>query len=226
MTLIYEEIAPAIRKLYHNKVAGKLEDRLKNKGKVEASDIAYHYAKADEHEKSIQFALEAGTKALSSSLIAEAIGQFQYVIEHTSNLQKFVEENETAIEGLGDALFACADTRAIITFEQLSQNARSFGIRIRALRKAARASLVQGNYAQAFVLAKKPIDVGLLDRLEGARFCLVRGMVEAWGGYTKDALKDLLFSLRTFEEENSIAHLIDALTEVGTAYMGRDDSSP
>ena len=86
--------------------------------------------------------------------------------------------------------------------------------------------LCKENYAHAFELIKRPINTSILDGLESARFCLVRGMVEAWGGYSNEALQDLQEALETFERENSVDDLIDALLEIGTAYMGCTGAEP
>ena len=220
---IYEEIAAPIKRLYHIKIAEILE---KQPEKAKVSDLAYHYARAGDNEKAIGYSLDAGIKALSSSLVSEAIEHFQYVIRSTSDEQKFRNEKESATEGLGDALFAIADSDAIKVFEQLAKDTDSMSVKVRALRKAARASLVQGNYAHALELIRRPINTSTLDRLESARFCLVRGMVEAWGGYSNEALQDLQEALETFERENSVDDLIDALLEIGTAYMGRTGAEP
>ena len=58
---IYEEIAVAIRRLYHSKIAEILEKRLE---KAKVSDLAYHFARAGDSGKAIRYSLDAGIKAL------------------------------------------------------------------------------------------------------------------------------------------------------------------
>ena len=92
-------------------------------------------------------------------------------------------------------------------------------VKLRALRKAARASLLQGNYAHALEIVKKTVENPPMERLENARFCLVKGMVESWGMYIAEALQDLEGALRVFEEVYSLPDMTDALAELALTYV-------
>ncbi len=212
---IYEEVSPALRKAYHGKIAERLEAVLDSK---QVSDLAYHFAKAENKPKAIKYALAAGEEALVFMLGTEAYKHFQYVLDVTANDASFASERTCAAEGLGDSLCINANSRGPHVLEQLSKEADSNVVKVRALRKAARASLIEGNYGHALELAKKSISLPD-DKLECARFRQVKGMVEAWGGYTTEALQDLEFAQRVFEEEYSLLDVIDADIELSLAYI-------
>ncbi len=124
------------------------------------------------------------------------------------------------MEGLGDGLFANGEFGgAVKVFEQLSNGTNSSLLKLRALRKAARASLLQGNYAHALETVRKPVENPPTERLEIARFSLVKGMVESWGFYVAEAQQDLEGALRVFEEEYSLPDMTEALAERGLVYV-------
>ena len=53
---IYDDISLALKRMYHGKVAEKLENASMN-GKLPFSDLAYQYAQAGNKEKAIKYAL-------------------------------------------------------------------------------------------------------------------------------------------------------------------------
>ncbi len=55
-TAVYGEISPAQRRVYHAKIAEKLEGKGKD-GKLPFSDLAYHYAQAGNKEKAVRVRL-------------------------------------------------------------------------------------------------------------------------------------------------------------------------
>ena len=123
------------------------------------------------------------------------------------------------MEGLGDGLFANANSEAIKVFEQLGKETTSNEIMLRATRKAAKASLIQGNYAHALELVNQTTLRLADNNLENARFLQVKGMIEGWGGYGAQALEDLQQALIIFEQENSFLDIIDVLTQLCIGYI-------
>ena len=221
---LYEEIPLALRKIYHSKIADKIETQFRNKTKTQANDLAYHYSKAQNKDQSIKYSLIAGAEALAFVLGTEAIEHFSNVLDIAKNDPKFAEERDIAMEGLGDGLFASGKSEAIQVFKDLNNQTNSNLVRIRAMRKAARASLVQGNYEEALLIVKQPIDT-TADKLESTRFRLMKGMVEAWGGDAQHGLEDIMYSLNIFEKEYSLADVIDSLLELSIAYLLRDKAN-
>jgi len=211
---IYSEVSPALRKVYHEKIAQKIEAKPAPKP---VSDLAYHYSKAENKPKAIKYSLAAGNQALDLFLGTEAIKHFQYVLDNVSNDPQFTQQREAAIEGLGDGLFANARSKAVEAFEQLSMQTGSDVVRLRAIRKAARASLIEGNYKHALELVNNTELSN--EKLENARFLQVKGMIEGWGGLGTEAIRDSELALSVFEEEFSLLDEIDALTQVCIGYI-------
>ncbi len=216
---VYEEIPPPLRKAYHGRVAEKIEATWKGE-KLPVGDLAYHYAQAGNREKAVKYALAAGEEALALFCGAEAIKHFRYVLDVTAEATEYANERTIALEGLGDGLFARARCgEAVKVFEQLSISADSGLIKLRALRKAMYASLIQGNLSRAQEIASKAVENPQLDRLENARVHLLKGMVIVFGGKPKEALLYFEEALRVFEEEYSLPDVADTLAEMTWAYQ-------
>jgi tetratricopeptide (TPR) repeat protein len=216
---LYEEISPPLRKVYHSRVAERLEAGCKGE-KLPVGDLAYHYAQAGNRKKAVKYALAAGEEALALFCGAEAIKHFRYVLDTTAEAAEYADERTTALEGLGDGLYARARCEeAIKVFEQLSVTAESDLVKLRALRKAMYASLMRGDMSLAREVAGKAVENPQLDLLENARVRLLKGMVKSYGGEGKEALPVMEESLRVFEEEYSLPDVADALAEMGFAYV-------
>jgi tetratricopeptide (TPR) repeat protein len=213
---IYDEVSLALKKAYHGRIAERLETNTTNK---QVSDLAYHYANAGNKTKALKYSLSAGGEALSFVLGTEAIKHFKYVLDNTADEPEYVAQREIAREGLGDAFYTNSNGQAVEVFEQLSKDTTSNLVRARALRKAARAAVMQGNYGHALELVKTPIEGKLDDRLEYARFLSVKGMVEGYGAYVPEAKQDLEEALKVFEEDYSLQDIIDALTQLSIVYV-------
>lgn len=214
--IVYEEISQALKKAYHSKIAERLEATSTTN---QVSDLAYHFAQAGNKSKAIKYSLAAGQEALSFILGTEAIKHFKYVLDNVSDDPSFLTQRETAMEGLGDGLFANGRSESIKVFEELRNSASSNEVMLRATRKAAHASLIEGNYARALELVSKTTARLPENKLENARFLAVKGWVEGWGGFGAKALEDLQQALEVFEKEYSILDMIDALTQECIAFI-------
>lgn len=172
---IYEGVSPALRRAYHGKIAEKLEASSKKK---QVSDLACHFALAGNKEKAISYSLAAGEEALSFVLGTEAIKHFKYVLNNIPDDAEHTSQRERAMEGYGDGLLSNASSESIKVFEKLSKSTSSVDVMLRATRKAAHASLLEGNFAHALDLVDKaPINLSQ-NRLERARFLTVKGQIE------------------------------------------------
>jgi predicted ATPase len=139
---IYDDISPALKRVYHAKVAEKLEKT--KDGNQPLSDLAYQFAQAGNKEKAIKYALAAGQDALAKWSNNEAVKHFTFVVqaleEKPSSKVKLV-----ALEGLGDAYFAVNNFQQAITFLERVADEQDDSGKIRALRKALSASFYQGD---------------------------------------------------------------------------------
>jgi len=220
---VYSEISPAQRRVYHAKVAEKLEGKGKD-GKLPFSDLAYHYAQAGNKEKAVGYALAAAKDELARWSNLQAIKHFEYVLQNI--LEGHAEEKRTALEGLGDAYAAnYMYGEAIKTFDELAAHETGV-VRLRALRKAMDAAFLKGDTDLVLEYARKAEEVTVDDRLEEARF--INTMARAWGfagrGDQKMDMADYDAVLQVFEEENSIADAADALCRSGLACVRFEDS--
>ena len=208
---VYSEISPAQRRVFHAKVAEKLEGKGKD-GKLPLADLAYHYAQAGNKEKAVEYALAAAKDELARWSNLQAIKHFEYVLQNI--LEGHDEEKRTALEGLGDAYAAnYMYGEAIRTFDELAASETGV-VRLRALRKAMDAAYLKGDKPDLLLeYASKAEEVAVDDRLEEARFInnRARGFGFAGRGDLKMDLADYGVALQIFEEENSIADVADAL---------------
>ena len=222
--MLYDEMPSILRNVYHLRVAEKIESASQNSKKVSVSDIAYHYTKAKNKEKSIEYSLLAGKDALAQFSNAEAIKFYSYVIDTASDASECAIEKSTALEGLGDALSASGlFEEAIKGFEKVSEIAKSDAERLRALRKAVVCCYWRGDSAHSLELAAKAEEYKMADRLEYARLCLYKGFVAGRShGKTREALEEMNASLKVFEEEYSLSDVARALVEMSFLYPMED----
>ncbi len=220
---LYEEIVPPLRKAYHGRIAERLESGWNGVGKQPVGDLAFHYAQAGNKEKAVKYSLAAGEEALKIYSGAEAIKHFRYVLEITTEDTKYIDERTTALEGLGDGLYARGRmVEALKAFEQLSSCTNSSVVKSRALRKTIDTSFFLGDYLHALDVANKIVEDPELDRLERAQVHFFKAKTKAWGGQFKENLKDMEESLRVFEGEYSLSDMHDALLEITTTYIAND----
>ena len=127
--------------------------------KLPVGDLAFHYAQAGNKEKAVKYALAAGEEALKIFSGAEAIKQFRYVLDATSEDMKYTDERTTALEGLGDGLFARAKCgEAVKVFEQLSSSTTSNLVKSESPKKSNRVSMRRGDYAYALEVSEKAVE--------------------------------------------------------------------
>jgi tetratricopeptide (TPR) repeat protein len=180
--------------------------------------LAYHFTKAGNKPKSIEYSLAAGKDALKRFSNAEAIKHFTYVLENTL-APDFLVERTDALEGLGSALVESGlQSQSIRVLEQLYDTAKSDLTRIRALRKAMWAATYQGDLATVQKLAAKAQDCPMVDRLEYARIRLYMATADTFGERRGDALANIELALKVFEEECSLTDVGEALIEAGIIY--------
>ena len=223
--MLYQEIPPLLKKEYHLRVAEEMESANLRGGNFSLGDVAYHFVQAGNKAKAIEYSLRAGRDALSRFSNVEAIDHFSYVIESTANDGGFINEKESALEGLGDAYAAnCMYAEAIKTFDKLAESEKG-SLRLRALRKAMDAAFIKGDKPDLLLeYAQKAEKLALDDRLEMGRIISNRGRAFAWAGRgdRKLDLTDYETALQIFEEENSLADVAEALWRIGEALFGPD----
>ncbi|HTY74262.1 MAG TPA: AAA family ATPase [Candidatus Nanoarchaeia archaeon] len=217
--VLYEEILEPLKKGYHERVAERIETLSKNEVRKPLSDLAYHYSKAGNHAKSIEFNFAAGKDALARFSNTEAINHFRSVISAIGNTSDSIDKRIAALEGLGDAFFAAGlFEEAAKTFETIEDAAYPDAMKLKALRKGVISCYWLGDNTRGMQLAVKAKRYESVDRIEYARLQLYKGFVEGRSyGKAKAAVADMTASLKVFEEENSLPDIAGALAELSFA---------
>jgi predicted ATPase len=201
---LYEEISPPLKKGYHARIAEKLEAGSKDVKELPVNDLAYHYAQAGNKGKAVKYALAAGKDALARFSNAEAVEHFTCVVQDIGEDPARADERTSALEGLGDALYASSMFKeAAKTFEHLA-NVGTGVVRLRAFRKAMDTAFFQGDSTHLVELVKKAEEYAALDRLESARIRVNKARIFMDQHMEARALEDFEEALRVFEEEYSL----------------------
>ena len=212
---IYNSVSMPLRKGYHAKVAEKLEAINIDSVVSPFNDLAYHYEQAGNKEKAVKYALAAGEYALVRFSNTEAEKHYRFVLSAVSESSEHLAERTAALEGLGDSLNAVGlFNEAMKEFEQLSSITVSGALKLRALRKAFLCSYWRGDWIHAHELAYKAEGYAQFDRLEFARLRLYRGFMAGRELKAKEAVEDVVWALRVFEEEFSLCDVAAALAEI------------
>ena len=217
--VIYDVIPTPLKIGYHAKIGERLEKVNKSILEFRVSDLAYHYQKAGNDEKSLKYALAAGKDALCKFSNAEAIKHFTYVLENAATIEDFTLDKTSAIEGIGDALFAEGRFEESERIFQSLCDSDSGIIRLRALRKWMHASFLRGNIAYSVELLDKAKEYAYFDRIEYARVRLSVGWALGFRGKIKEGISHIEESLAIFEEANSISDIAEALYNLAELYI-------
>ena len=219
--VLYDEIFLPLKKGYHERVAERLEI-LKAK-QLPIADLAYHYSQAGNTQKSVQYSLEAGKDALARFSNSEALKNFSYVVKTVAANSEYFNERITALEGVGDSLFASGRFEdAIKSYDQFVGQVASETAKLRVLRKTMLSAYWRGNRTFAMETAAKAERYATANDLEYARLRLYRGFIAGREGKTEEALNDVEGSLRVFENECSLLDLASALVEISFLYPFED----
>ncbi len=212
---IYEEISPALKRIYHVKVAETLEEMFKGV-KLPFSELAYHYDQAGDKERAIKYSLVAGQDALARWSNTEAIKHFTYVLNAVEEDPKWVEERISALEGLGDGFYADNMFKeAAKIYEDLANMPVTDIVRLRAYRKAMDATDLYGDLAHEMELVKKAEVYAAADRLENARILSNKGrclILQVKVSAAKEAYEE---ALQVLEEEYALSDVAKALLGMG-----------
>jgi predicted ATPase len=211
---IYDDISPALKRVYHSTLAEKLEDTSET-DKLPLNDLAYQFAKAGNCEKAIKYALAAGQDALAKWSNAEAIKHFAFVVETTGEDPKRAQQKTVAQEGLGDAFLASNNFKqAIAILSQVADNQEGAD-KLRSLRKALQASFYLSNIDTEKAIIQKIEEVQTADRLEAARVLYLKSNVMQTPSDWVAIANIWPESLKVFEEEYALSDAANILLWLG-----------
>jgi tetratricopeptide (TPR) repeat protein len=214
--VLYEKLSLPLKRGYHARIAEHIE-YVWNAGKdALLSDVAHHYVKAGNIEKSVKYSLAAGQDALARFSNSEAIKCFKYILESVAELDEFSVERNVALEGLGDAYYAnCMFEEAIKAFENLTKSEIT-AVRLRAYRKEMEALWYKDqNPFRLMKIVKKAEKIVTPNRLEKARIRWNKGRALTWLGDLGGALREHEEALKIFEDEFSLPDIAHVLLGTG-----------
>ena len=98
---LYNELSAGERRLLHGEIATVLEALFTDYSAEIAVQLAYHYGKAEDHDKERTYLIQAGQQALAAYAHQEAEKQLRRALE----LAEAKEERAELLSGLGEALY-------------------------------------------------------------------------------------------------------------------------
>jgi len=215
--MLYEEIPSLLKKEYHLRIAQRVENLSRNALDLPVNDLAYHYERGGDEEKSITYALSAGNLALARFSNDEASTYFNYVLEVASANSILKDFKITAAEGLGEAFYARSMFgEAMRTFEELGDSASGV-VKLRAYRRAMDSAFFSGEFGKLLALTKKAEEYSAFDRLENARVLMNKARAVTFLGKYLEGVKHFDAALQVFEEENSVPDIARVLLALGGA---------
>ena len=107
--VLYEEIAPELRKEYHSLIGEYLEKKFrKNLGEA-LNELAHHYYMSGNDQKAVPYLLEAGAKSRKEYALFETIRNFSQALDLMGNDNKWSKERTATLEVLGGFLELAAE---------------------------------------------------------------------------------------------------------------------
>ena len=105
--VLYNEIAPELRKEYHSMIAKYMEEANKDRLEEVVNELAYHYYQSGNAQKGIPYLLKAGEDAREKWAAFEAVRFYSQALEMMSDDERWSDERTKTLEALGDV---CAST--------------------------------------------------------------------------------------------------------------------
>jgi len=100
--VLYNEIAPELRKEYHSMIAKYIEEADKDRLEKAVNELAYHYYRSGNAQKGIPYLLEAGEDAREKWAAFEALRFYSQALEMMGDDERWSDERTKALEALGD----------------------------------------------------------------------------------------------------------------------------
>jgi pimeloyl-ACP methyl ester carboxylesterase/predicted amidohydrolase len=100
--VLYNEIAPELRKEYHSMIARYLEEANKDRLGEVVNELAYHYYRSGNAQKGIPYILKAGEDAREKWAAFEAGVFYSQALEMMGEDERWSEDRTKTLEALGD----------------------------------------------------------------------------------------------------------------------------
>jgi len=99
--VLYNEIAPELRKEYHSTIAKYMEEANKDRLEEVVNGLAYHYYQSGNAQKGIPYLLKAGEDAREKWAAFEAVRFYSQALEMMGDDERWSEDKAKALEALG-----------------------------------------------------------------------------------------------------------------------------
>jgi len=100
--VLYNEIAPELRKEYHSMIAKYVEEANKDRLEEVVNELAYHYYRSGKAQKSVPYLLDAGEDAAEKWAAFEAVRFYSQALEMMGDDERWSDERTKTLEALGD----------------------------------------------------------------------------------------------------------------------------
>lgn len=100
--VLHEEVSHLRHRKLHESVGSALEETYAKKLDEHFGELAYHFLEGGNHEKALDYFLEAGEKARSLYAFDEAISYFQHALELLEEKEDSVEQRADVLDKLGN----------------------------------------------------------------------------------------------------------------------------
>ncbi|MDH5624261.1 MAG: alpha/beta fold hydrolase, partial [Candidatus Bathyarchaeota archaeon] len=100
--VLYNEIAPELKKEYHSMIAKYMEEANKDRLEEVVNELAYHCYQSGNAQKSIPYLLKAGEDAREKWAAFEAVRFYSQALEMMGEDERWSEDRTKTLEALGD----------------------------------------------------------------------------------------------------------------------------
>ena len=100
--VLYNEIAPELRKEYHSMIAKHIEEANINRLEEVVNELAHHYYRSGNAQKSVPYLLKAGEGAREKWAAFEAVRFYSQALQMIGDDERWSEDRIKALEALGD----------------------------------------------------------------------------------------------------------------------------
>lgn len=144
--VLYEEIAPELKKEYHSMIAKYMEEINKDRLEEVVNELAHHYYRSGNAQKGVSYLLQAGEDARKKWAAFEAARFYSQALEMMKDNKRWSDKRTKAFEALGDV---CALTgeheKANECYEKGMANAKDGLARDRMRKKIRRRMILDKN---------------------------------------------------------------------------------
>ena len=144
--VLYNVIAPELRKEYHLMTAEYIEEANEDRLEEAVNELAYHYYRSGNTQKSVPYLLRAGENAREKWAVYEAVRFYSQALEMMGDDERWRDDRTKTLEALGDVCALTAQhEKANACYEKGIASAKDDATRDRMHRKRRRKMILDKN---------------------------------------------------------------------------------